>query len=190
MASALRRSEFVALTVSDLTRTPCGMDVRVARSKTDREGRGAVVAVPEGRRLRPVAHLLAWLESAGITAGQLRRPGSLYRLLGHRAPSRPGAASGTHPQSNRQEARDGRTAHQRTAGGRGGEVEFGHRAEHPGPDELVEAVDPAVHRLERVVRRSRRRGLGRGEEGGAGEEATRATRPHAVHQGSCLSDPA
>lgn len=43
MASALRRSEFVALTVSDLTRTPCGMDVRVARSKTDPTGRAGVL---------------------------------------------------------------------------------------------------------------------------------------------------
>ena len=40
MASALRRSELVALTVADLERVPDGMRVRVMRSKTDQEGRG------------------------------------------------------------------------------------------------------------------------------------------------------
>lgn len=73
MASALRRSELVALTVADLTRTARGMDVRVARSKTDQESRGTVIAVPDGRRLRPVAQLLAWLERAGITEGPVFR---------------------------------------------------------------------------------------------------------------------
>ena len=73
MAAALRRSELVALTVADLTRTPQGMDVRISRSKTDQEGRGVTIAVPDGRRLRPVAHLLAWLERAGITEGAVFR---------------------------------------------------------------------------------------------------------------------
>ncbi|MFT8246462.1 site-specific integrase [Roseomonas sp. BN140053] len=73
MACALRRSELVALTVADLTRTPRGMDVRISRSKTDQEGKGVTIAVPDGRRLRPVAHLLAWLEWAGITEGPLFR---------------------------------------------------------------------------------------------------------------------
>ena len=61
MASALRRSEPVALTVGDLERGLDGMRVRVVRSKTGQEGRGVVTAVPDGRRLNPVAHLEAWL---------------------------------------------------------------------------------------------------------------------------------
>nr|WP_302479819.1 site-specific integrase [Roseicella sp. DB1501] len=73
MASALRRSELVALTVADLERVPDGLRVRVARGKTDQEGKGAIIAVPDGRRLRPVAHLLAWLERAGITEGPVFR---------------------------------------------------------------------------------------------------------------------
>lgn len=73
MASALRRSELVALTIADLERVPDGLRVRVTRSKTDQEGRGTVIAVPDGRRLRPVSHLLAWLERAGITEGAVFR---------------------------------------------------------------------------------------------------------------------
>lgn len=73
MASALRRSELVALTVADLERVPDGLRVRVVRSKTDQEGRGAVVAVPDGRRLGPVAHLETWLARAAITDGPVFR---------------------------------------------------------------------------------------------------------------------
>ena len=47
--------------------------MRIRRSKTDQEGKGAVIAVPEGRRLRPVAHLKAWIERAGIADGFLFR---------------------------------------------------------------------------------------------------------------------
>ena len=73
MASALRRSELVALTVADLERVPDGLRVWVVRSKTDREGRSVVIAVPDGRRLNPVAHLDAWLARAGIGEGLVFR---------------------------------------------------------------------------------------------------------------------
>ncbi len=73
MACCLRRSELVALDVSDLERVPEGLRVTVRRSKTDQEGRGAVVAVPEGRQLRPVAALEAWLRAAGVTEGPVFR---------------------------------------------------------------------------------------------------------------------
>ncbi len=53
--ATLRRSELAALTVADLERQPDGLRVRVVRSKTDQEGRGVVIAVPDGRRLNPVA---------------------------------------------------------------------------------------------------------------------------------------
>ncbi len=73
MASALRRSELVALTIADLERGPDGLRVRVVRSKTDQEGRGVVIAVPDGRRLNPVAHLEAWLARADVGEGPVFR---------------------------------------------------------------------------------------------------------------------
>ncbi len=73
MAAALRRSELVALTVADLERGPDGLRVRVGRSKTDQEGRGAVIAVPNGRRLKPVEYLDAWLARAGVGDGLVFR---------------------------------------------------------------------------------------------------------------------
>lgn len=74
MALAARRSELVALDVADLAWELKGLRVTIRRSKTDQEGAGAVVAVPEGRRLTPLAHLRAWLDAAGITEGPVFRP--------------------------------------------------------------------------------------------------------------------
>jgi len=53
MALATRRSKLVALDMADLAWEPKGLRVTIRRSKTDQEGEGAVVAVPEGRRLTP-----------------------------------------------------------------------------------------------------------------------------------------
>jgi len=61
MAAALRRSELVALRVEDLQRVTEGLRLRIRRSKTDQDGAGQVVAVPNGKRLRPVALVEAWL---------------------------------------------------------------------------------------------------------------------------------
>ena len=69
MAAALRRSELVALRVEDLVTVQEGLRVRIARSKTDQDGAGEVVAVPSGKRLRPVALVEAWLGMAGIQEG-------------------------------------------------------------------------------------------------------------------------
>ena len=69
IASALRRSELAALTLTDLKRVPDGLRVRMVRGKTDQEGRGAMIAmiaISDGRRLNPVAHLEAWLTRTGI----------------------------------------------------------------------------------------------------------------------------
>ncbi len=74
MALAARRSELVALDMADLAWEPKGLRVTIRRSKTDQEGEGAVVAVPEGRRLTPLAHLRAWLAAARITEGAVFRP--------------------------------------------------------------------------------------------------------------------
>ena len=42
------------------------MVVTIHRSKTDQRGRGQRSAVPEGRRIKPIARLRAWLEESGI----------------------------------------------------------------------------------------------------------------------------
>ncbi len=73
MAAALRRSELVALTVDDIELVPEGLRVIIGRSKTDQEQEGAEVAVLEGSRLRPKAHLLAWMAAAGHDDGLLFR---------------------------------------------------------------------------------------------------------------------
>ena len=73
MASCMRRSEIVALRLEDIRRVPEGYRVMIARSKTDQEGQGAEIAIPEGRRLRPVHHLEAWLAAGGIADGFLFR---------------------------------------------------------------------------------------------------------------------
>jgi len=74
MALAARRSELVALDVADLAWEPKGLRVTIRRSKTDQDSEGAVVAVPEGRRLTPLAHLRTWLAAAAITEGAVFRP--------------------------------------------------------------------------------------------------------------------
>jgi integrase len=74
MALAARRSELVALDVADLAWEDKGLRVTIRRSKTDQEGVGAVVAVPEGRRLTPLLHLRAWLDFSGIAEGPVFRP--------------------------------------------------------------------------------------------------------------------
>lgn len=73
MAASLRRSELVALQVSDLAFEADGLRLRIARSKTDQEGAGASVAVPRGRRIRPVELVRAWLDAAGHASGPLFR---------------------------------------------------------------------------------------------------------------------
>lgn len=73
MAAALRRSEIVALTLDDIELVAEGLKVIVRGSKTDQERAGVVIAVPEGRRIRPKALLLAWMAAAGHTDGPLFR---------------------------------------------------------------------------------------------------------------------
>jgi integrase len=73
MVSCMRRSEIAALDLSDLVRAPEGLRVTIQRSKGDQDGVGATIAIPAGRRLRPVAHLDAWLARAAIADGPLFR---------------------------------------------------------------------------------------------------------------------
>ena len=74
-ASAMRRSELVALDLDDVEQTERGLLVTLRRSKTDQEGQGHTRAIPFGRnpKLCPVQALAEWLETAGITDGKLFR---------------------------------------------------------------------------------------------------------------------
>ncbi len=84
MAGAFRRSELVALQVGQLTREARGLCVRFGQTKADQEGRGEEIAIPEGRRIRPVQLLEAWLAQRAITGGAVFR-----RLRGGLATSDP-----------------------------------------------------------------------------------------------------
>jgi len=69
MAGAFRRSELVALQLAQITREARGLRVQFGRTKTDQDGAGQVIAIPDGRRIRPVQRLDEWLDRAGITEG-------------------------------------------------------------------------------------------------------------------------
>ncbi len=71
---AFRRSELVALDVSDLEETDEGLRVTIRRSKTDQEGRGVTIAIVRGGACCPVRAFRAWLDAAGITEGPVFRP--------------------------------------------------------------------------------------------------------------------
>ena len=71
--AALRRSELVDLNVNDIDWRPGGALIHIGRSKTDQEGKGQAVVVPNGHRLEPVAALRDWLTSAEIVEGPLFR---------------------------------------------------------------------------------------------------------------------
>ena len=71
-AAALRRSEICALQVEDVEMVgACRMVVHIRRSKTDQAGNGQSVAVPDGKSIRPVSRLRAWLEDANVRDGYL-----------------------------------------------------------------------------------------------------------------------
>jgi site-specific recombinase XerD len=72
-AGALRRSEIVALNVDDLEEIKGGLCIRIARSKTDQEGQGTVIAIVPGAVACPIKSVKAWLIAAKITNGPLFR---------------------------------------------------------------------------------------------------------------------
>lgn len=81
-ASALRRSELVALDIEDVQFTKDGTIIRLRRSKTDQEGRGREIAIPHVRgRHCPSHSLQAWLAASGITAGAVFRRVNRYDQL-------------------------------------------------------------------------------------------------------------
>ena len=73
-AGAFRRSELVALDVSDLQETEAGLIVTIRRSKTDQEGQGRTVAIVRGSIACPVQAVRNWLDASGIDDGPLFRP--------------------------------------------------------------------------------------------------------------------
>jgi site-specific recombinase XerD len=86
-AVGLRRSELVALRVEDLSPSPDGLRIRIARSKTDQRGRGQelLLVYAEPPRPCPVRALRAWLDAAEITGGaifrRVTRTGAISSLL-------------------------------------------------------------------------------------------------------------
>ena len=70
-AGAFRRSELAALTVADLEVTASGLRVTIRKSKTDQEGKGQIIAIPNGARMLVVKALNDWLEAAYIKEGPL-----------------------------------------------------------------------------------------------------------------------
>lgn len=79
-AAALRRSELVALDVTDLEPTPEGLIVHIRRSKTDQEGEGHQVAVPRGSKLKPVEAVEAWIQALEFQWND-NVPGPLFRPI-------------------------------------------------------------------------------------------------------------
>jgi integrase len=71
----MRRSELVRLDVAHVTWTEEGLSLLIERSKTDKEGAGAEIAIPRGRSEEtcPVTALQAWLAAAEISTGPLFR---------------------------------------------------------------------------------------------------------------------
>ncbi len=121
-AGALRRSELVALGCRHVQWTARGMTLRIARSKTDSEGKD--IGIPLGRHAEtcPVTHLRRWVVAAGIRGRRAVPPrGSLgqgwvqadepgQRAAGPRAPCRRGR-HGRHPARADQPARAARGLH-------------------------------------------------------------------------------
>ena len=73
MAGAFRRSELVALQLDEVAMVPEGIRILIGRSKTDQEGAGVEIAIPEGSRIRPKQLLLAWVALAGFVEGPVFR---------------------------------------------------------------------------------------------------------------------
>lgn len=72
-ASALRRAELVALTLTDIEHKPTGLLLTIRQSKMDQEGHGALVAVARGQQAAtdPIAALNAWRHLRGEAPGAL-----------------------------------------------------------------------------------------------------------------------
>lgn len=87
-AAALRRSEICNLKIDDveIIDSPDGtssskMFIYIRQSKTDQQGKGQKIAIPEGKKIKPIMRLKDWLNISGIRSGHvfqtLKRGGGL-----------------------------------------------------------------------------------------------------------------
>ena len=80
-AGALRRSEICALRVDDLQfvldgggeNAVTGLLLSIRKSKTDQTGEGVEIPIPAGKRIRPVARLVSYMDALRIESGFLFR---------------------------------------------------------------------------------------------------------------------
>lgn len=70
---ALRRSELAALNVEDLEETPEGYKVTIRKSKTDKENKGHIIALLDGK-MGIKRKIKQWLAISAIQSGALFRP--------------------------------------------------------------------------------------------------------------------
>lgn len=71
-AGAFRRSELAALNIEDLAFNDKGIVVTIRKSKTDQDGQGQTIAIPNGK-LNISGIVKTWIEFAGIESGALFR---------------------------------------------------------------------------------------------------------------------
>jgi integrase len=85
IASALRRSNIVALELQDVESVTQGLIISIRKEKQDQEGKGRLIALPRGSdpRTCPAVCVEAWLEQRG------RAPGRLFTRLDRGAQGRP-----------------------------------------------------------------------------------------------------
>lgn len=84
-ASAMRRSELVAVRVEHLTYLANGVEIFLPSSKTDQEAQGRTVFIPHANGDRcPVRALELWLEVSGINEGFVFRAVSRHDRLAER----------------------------------------------------------------------------------------------------------
>jgi integrase len=73
-AGGFRRSELIGLNCSDFVLVRQGLKITLRRSKTDQNGEGRKIGIPQGRgRWCPVAALEQWRAASGIREGALFR---------------------------------------------------------------------------------------------------------------------
>ncbi|MRI57502.1 hypothetical protein D8770_26775 [Methylobacterium sp. DB1607] len=97
-AAVLRRSELITLDVADIAILTEGLRIMIRRSKTDRDGAGAVLAIGRtGRATCPAPAFEKWLFATGIIEGPALPSADRPRRLGRRLA--PNAAAGLDPDS-------------------------------------------------------------------------------------------
>lgn len=71
-AAALRRSEICALTMEDIEMVSSDrLIIHIRRSKTDQQGKGQSVAVPDGKTIKPITRLRNWIAISATESGTI-----------------------------------------------------------------------------------------------------------------------